>query len=519
MMELSAGMLDDDGAHCYRSTPLRRHPRRKAAADDLDDDGDWLAGPSKVRRRRHSPGSSSAKAQPSDRLRKRKRAFKVLQPRPERRLLFAPATAPPGPTDLESSLMILAAVAQTIAMRGAQAGLDLSTRPSHPGALNGTWFLTSSYSGWGSAEMAAGQARLHLAAAGAWVPIVTSYSATDYKRHCRTALQSHKPDTAPQHVMNDLLERIPASLRSKLTDKAAERRKAITNIFAESKAMSGLKLALAERKRLVKSMGDEWVALAREELAKVEFTRDLTCSCVLHPGCQCPPAPPAGKQDFWLEVAGTTCVAWSTMSTTSWGWLDESGLPCLVWCYWVLGAKPDAVAHEIVGGTYRPQVMIDILSPVFEANSIISSPTFWGVPSHRTRRYSVFLRRCFELLVVPSTLSAPQDSPPHLCCGVPGSHCAAGLSAAAGSSSFDRRTPPANFFDRRALPANFLRDEFGGQAPARFSALGASAGPERDAGRDNAADPVGEVDDEQFRHLAVGHHVSSDGVLPQPRGW
>ena len=81
-------------------------------------------------------------------------------------------------------------------------------------------------------------------------------------------------------------------------------------------------------------------------------------------------------------------MAWSSMSSTGWGWLDASGLPCLVWCYWVLGVAPDAVIHEIVAGAYQPQVMIDILSPGFVASSIITSPTFWGVPSHQTRRYT-----------------------------------------------------------------------------------------------------------------------------------
>lgn len=474
---------------------------------ELDADGEPNGvGPTPaLRRRRRSPGSECGPSQPKKQ--RKERALKAsVATVPERRLLFAPATARPGPTDLKSSLMVLAAVAQDIAAEATRVGLDLSTRPTHPGALNGTWYLTSSYSGWGSAEMAAGQAQLHMAAAGVWAPTIVSHSATDYKPHCRAALRSHKPETAPKHIMNDLLERIPASVRSKLRAEASERRRVITNKFKESLARGSMPAqAQAERKQWVKSMGEEFVALARGELAGLSFTRDLTCSCSQHPGRRCRPAPPAGDQNFWVEVAGTTCVAWSTMSTTSWGWLDESGLPCLVWCYWVLGTKPDAVAHEIVGGSYRPQVMIDILSPVFEASSIVSSPTFWGIPSHRTRRYSVFLRRCFQLrtpsppLIVAASPSKlpPPDRLEQLSGAQDGEEGAPGGSLASAARSIStccqQQTSPG---DRPKA-----EDKVGGQTPASCNSQDATHH------EDEGADPLGAVTDEMVNssHPAGGH--------------
>ena len=517
--------LDDEGIHGCRGRPASRLKATVAARDshELHADGQMNAvGP--ARRRRRSPGSATGppsrrhRAQPLIKLKVRVKAPKALVP--ERRLLFAPAWARPGPTDLTSSLMVLASVAQDIAAAAAKAGLSLSTQPTHPGAVSGTWYLTSSYSGWGSAEMAAGQAQLHMAAAGMWVPNVISHSATDYKLHCRAALRSHKPETAPQHIMNDLLERIPASVRCKLTAEAAERRRVITNKFKESNLARGSKLALAERKKLVKSMGEEFVAIARRELAGVSFTRDLTCSCSRHPGRRCRPAPPAGQQNFWLEVAGTTCVAWSTMSTTSWGWLDESGLPCLVWCYWVLGTKPDAVAHEIVGGSYRPQVMIDILSPVFEASSIVSSPTFWGIPSHRTRRYSVFLRRCFLLHATSPALvvaaSSPLPLPPDGDVQLSDAHD--GEEASSNSCSNDHglesadRSISSNCQQASAGDRPETQDEVGGQTPASSSSKDAThQGDEGDVRRE---DQLRAVTDEKVSSSSLPdkcqHQVSLD---------
>lgn len=315
----------------------------------------------------------------------------------EQRLIFAPPTCPRGPESLHDALTILKSVAERISAAGAKKNLNLSVRPSHPGSVGNTLYLTSSYSGWGSAEIALGRALEYLTAAGIWTPTVVMHSAADFNSRCRQALRSHRAETMPRHVLHDILERMPADLRTKLTTLARNHRQSIAERVQETLRTKGRAAALAERKDLIRNISSDYVALARTELSKLTFSRDQRCRCDVHPHRRCRAAPPASEDDFWLEVAGTTCVAWSTKSTTGWGWLDESGLPCLVWCYWVLGTEPDAVAHEIVAGKYKPHVMIDILSPIFTASSIVSSPTFWGIPSHRTRRYSVFLHKKFKL--------------------------------------------------------------------------------------------------------------------------
>ena len=127
--------------------------------------------------------------------------------------------------------------------------------------------------------------------------------------------------------------------------------------------------------------------------------------CVDHDG-QCPVAPPvppaqplgAGGSPlpwshFWVEVAGTTCVAWSSVGA-GWKWLDASSLPCLVWCYWVRGVLPDAVIHEITA-LYCTTVMLEIWAGCFDVSSVVCSPTVGGVPSSRRRKYTLGLSQAW----------------------------------------------------------------------------------------------------------------------------
>lgn len=381
--------LDDDG-HCGSTLQPGRPKRRKilaacAGQAALESDGET----STLRRgaRRQGPGD-------------------LISQRPDRPLYYAPPGSPPGPETLEEALLILGGVARNIVDAAEAHGVDLSR--AQPGALGKKVFLTTSYSGWGCAEVGMSHSVRHLLASGAAVPEVVSHSATDCSQTCRKALRSHKADSAPRHVLRDLLERIPAELRDRLLGAARQHRRSITERCNREAA------GPAARKQMVESAGLDWVRTARLELSALVFSRDARFRCDRHPTRRCCAAPPATQSDFWLEVAGTTCIAWSTMSTSSWGWLDPSGLPCLVWCYWVLGNEPDCVAHEIVATKYRPDIMIDILAPKFVANSILSSPTFWGLPASRRRRYTVFLHRGLALKAgrVPRFLPADRPGAP-----------------------------------------------------------------------------------------------------------
>ena len=77
--------------------------------------------------------------------------------------------------------------------------------------------------------------------------------------------------------------------------------------------------------------------------------------CYVHQQ-MCPSIPPdhnchGGTSRFLIEVAGTTCVAWSSMrGKQSFGsrWGHASTLSFLVWLHWVRRMKPCAIIHECV---------------------------------------------------------------------------------------------------------------------------------------------------------------------------
>ena len=112
--------------------------------------------------------------------------------------------------------------------------------------------------------------------------------------------------------------------------------------------------------------------------------------------------------DLLVEVAGTTCVAWSSMGS-GWGWLDVSALPCLVWISWMGASLPDVIIHEITP-RFSPEALLNLLGDQYSAASMVTSPVDWGVPSSRPRRYTVFLNKSLELR---RTQDAQQPERPH----------------------------------------------------------------------------------------------------------
>ena len=89
-----------------------------------------------------------------------------------------------------------------------------------------------------------------------------------------------------------------------------------------------------------------------------------------------------------MEISGTTCVAWSNMSTASLGWLDDSSIPCLTWAYILRGIQPHTIAHECVAA-FDYTELSKVLGVAYHAQSVASSPTDLGLPVERKRRYTV----------------------------------------------------------------------------------------------------------------------------------
>jgi hypothetical protein len=191
-----------------------------------------------------------------------------------------------------------------------------------------------------------------------------------------------------------MLDRIPEQLRVALAASASEHRSTIQNRLKLLAEVHGAVAAQQARKGLIKAAEQLFIEEALQALRSVQFSRNTRSYCT---ACcaECKIAPPMAADDFWIEVAGTTCVAFSSMGS-HWGWLDPSGLPCLVWLEWVFETEPDAVVHEIVPGC-RTAVMERVLGPKYHINTSVTSPILWGVPSSRPRRYTVSLKKSLQL--------------------------------------------------------------------------------------------------------------------------
>ncbi len=159
------------------------------------------------------------------------------------------------------------------------------------------------------------------------------------------------------------------------------------------------------RKELISERTVQFLRFAQLQLAKVDMARFKDNWCY---SCQkvCSANPPRQEGCLYIEIAGTTCVAFSKMSTRQWGLLDDSAIPFLVWLYWVRHCRFDIVLHECV-----PSVPVELATAILQfgpdslmsstgnhslsaqklyqdGQTIVNSPTDFGVPCCRRRRYT-----------------------------------------------------------------------------------------------------------------------------------
>ncbi len=95
-----------------------------------------------------------------------------------------------------------------------------------------------------------------------------------------------------------------------------------------------------------------------------------------------------------VEIAGSTCVAWSIMGKGL-GWLHDSGLPCLVWLHWVARTLPHIFIHECTAH-FDADMLHEVLggsSGAYLVTSFETSPVDFGIPSQRSRQYTWGVRR------------------------------------------------------------------------------------------------------------------------------
>ena len=267
----------------------------------------------------------------------------------------------------------------------------------HGGSSTDAWqelWITTSYSGIGFAEASIVELQRELAAIGLTVKVKFA-SACELEEVPRQALLQHKH--GPEHVFGDITSRIPSELRDALLAKAKAHREHVQHQvnIARSCGEDPKKI----KAQLVAELGQEFF---HEVTSALEVAPLSSHSWCYRHAQMCPVQviQEGSLQEgglsphhiLRLEIAGTTCVAWSQMGVR-WGWLDDSCIPCLVWMFATAAARPDLVLHErtvhFQPARFRPVFQ----SELYSLQTLKSRPSLWGIPVERPRRYTLLVLR------------------------------------------------------------------------------------------------------------------------------
>ncbi|MCP4240020.1 MAG: hypothetical protein GY772_05620, partial [bacterium] len=309
----------------------------------------------------------------------------------------APAPAPAtfgaqGPATAGAVLCRLDSMVQAAAHTLHEEGLLGDCRRDLRG---GGWdhvVVTTSYSGIGCAEAALAWIRDAFQDAGVSLAL-HFHSATDISAVCRKVLASHVRGSRPEHIFGNVQASVPASTIARLEAMGAIYRERITARVSAARLAKGMEHASDVRRAEVQRLGDKFAEKATKLLAEHELDLGAIGWCHVHEK-ECPLAPSTARSGraLFLEVAGTTCVAWSSMGLR-WGWLDPSAVPCLAWSFWMRARRPDIIIHENTP-RFDLERLLALLGPELHAAvSQLTSPDDFGVPTRRWSRYALLFRR------------------------------------------------------------------------------------------------------------------------------
>jgi hypothetical protein len=249
-------------------------------------------------------------------------------------------------------------------------------------------YVTTPFSGLGTPEIALKQILGSLRENFGQDLTIQMHSATDIDPTCSSILGTHIGECAPEHIFEDVLDRIPPE-HLRCLQKSQESHKQRFHEFIATNNITG-KL---ERSSLLKSAGIAFMTDVSRILSEVPMTRDGKVFCKKHQK-PCPFCPPEGflkdrngtlGRTFWLDVAGVICTPWS-MQGIQMGWLDEHSLPTIVYCHMLSKCKVDCALIECVPRLDTTRVL-GLLGPGFEMEPVTFCTTELGLPVHRRRVY------------------------------------------------------------------------------------------------------------------------------------
>ena len=192
----------------------------------------------------------------------------------------------------------------------------------------------------------------------------------------------HSEGQCEPHVCGDIVDRVPASVKEAL---ASKRHAWATKLQARSETLSG-----EAKAKCVANCNNLFLDAACKLLADVSFSRDDEAFCYR---CQSMQRlhPPARDNKIFINISGSTCVAWSAMAQSSpaeLGWLHRSADPCLIWLFEQAAVMNHFIIHECVRG-FDNAIFHKILGDSWHVCTVRFSAKQTGVPVDRTRAYTV----------------------------------------------------------------------------------------------------------------------------------
>ena len=136
-----------------------------------------------------------------------------------------------------------------------------------------------------------------------------------------------------------------------------------------------------------KNYGQELYECMLELEQKQQLLSRDPITCLKHGAC--PGCSWLAEGGLKVIVAGTICIAWSSMGSQ-----QREGhptmLPFLIWIFLLRALTPDIVIHECVV-PFDVDCFRKYLGATFECQTIVLNPTSFGWPVQRQRRYTALL--------------------------------------------------------------------------------------------------------------------------------
>ena len=203
------------------------------------------------------------------------------------------------------------------------------------------------------------------------------YSASDILAESHEALRKHRPESRPQHIFGDIVQRL-----------AREDEKAARAFVEEQLSChDGEEMSSEEIER----RGLQLVKGLRKILSKAQFQERMPCLIHTHDCCLSPRSKEELRNLKHIEIGGVTCTPWSSMNRGRFRrWFHEQTLPALTYIQNMLALQPSLLIVENVRG-FDAEVMME---PLTRQNrycfiEIPVNPLDMGIPSVRCRKYLV----------------------------------------------------------------------------------------------------------------------------------